>query len=242
MMTIPVFGVPVLNRGDLLTRLFLSIDYPVDQFVIVNNGRNESVSRSIDLILRKHANVEVLTHEGNAGVAASWNEIIQRFPAPLHFICSNDIQFQRGDLNRMIRAVRPQEDLILLGNCEMAFFILTEYGRSIGGLFDENFYPAYYEDCDWMRRVRILGKDQTNVPNITAIHGEDPTWGSSTIYSNKEYRQKNNITHYHNGQYYRRKWGGSPCEETFTNPFNDPNWPVDRWVIEEDRFQQLHIW
>lgn len=239
---IPVFAVPILNRGDLLTRLFQSIDYPVYRFVIINNGTNPSVDLAINRILKKHSNVDVIRPGGNIGVAASWNLVTQQYPAPYHFICSNDIQFQRGDMARMAQAAKNPEEAIIVGNFGFAYFIVTKKGMETVGTFDENFYPAYYEDCDWMRRARLLGFEHTIVQGMTAIHGEAPHWGSATIHSNKHYQQKNGITGNQNSIYFERKWGGPPAKEVFPTPFNDPDWPPAKWVLEPERFEQLHVW
>jgi hypothetical protein len=41
-MTIPVIGTAVVNNPYWVTRLYMSIDYPVDTFVVINNnGRGE---------------------------------------------------------------------------------------------------------------------------------------------------------------------------------------------------------
>ena len=42
-MTIPVIGVPVVANPFWVTRLLMSIDYPVDNFVIINNNGNFSI-------------------------------------------------------------------------------------------------------------------------------------------------------------------------------------------------------
>jgi len=46
MKAIPVLGALVYNRGDLLTRMVRSIDYPVEQLVIVLNAVDESIAES----------------------------------------------------------------------------------------------------------------------------------------------------------------------------------------------------
>jgi len=38
---IPLLGVPVLNREDLAARMVASIDYPVDELLVVVNAENK---------------------------------------------------------------------------------------------------------------------------------------------------------------------------------------------------------
>ena len=48
---IPLLGVLVLNRGDLLLRMVDSIDYPIDKLAIVQNGCEPDVVDAIDQIM-----------------------------------------------------------------------------------------------------------------------------------------------------------------------------------------------
>ena len=76
---IPVLGIPVLNRGDLLERLVLSIDIPVETLFIVNNGNDEGVWNAIQKIrLGLNPLVEsvcVYSECRNIGVATSWTKL-----------------------------------------------------------------------------------------------------------------------------------------------------------------------
>lgn len=95
------------------------------------------------------------------------------------------------------------------------------------GLFDENFFPGYFEDTDYLYRMYLAGFPS---PRENGEH-----WGH--IYSDAEYGESahalNNglVTAPMNelGYYYRRKWGGNPGSETFTNPFDVSNYPIWKW-------------
>lgn len=243
MTEIPVLGIPILNRGDLLMRCVNSIDYPVGKLVIINNGVNPTVFRAIKLLERLRPNLISLAPGYNMGVAASWNRIIHDFPAPFHFICSNDIQFKRGDLQIMMESFPTfPEPKILLGNHHFGYFMVSNQVMETVGSFDENFHPAYLEDVDWCRRLELLGYKMSGTGGLNAIHGEAPHWNSTTINSSKDYKSKNAITHEMNRKYYARKWGGGHGEETFVTPFNDPNWPLNKWEPDEERRKQHMIW
>jgi hypothetical protein len=67
------------------------------------------------------------------------------------------------------------------------------------GLFDESFYPAYWEDIDYERRVRAAGIPVLQ-SNIVVNHDN-----SSTINSDPELRRKNDRTFGANHAYYADK-------------------------------------
>jgi len=236
---IPILGIPHLHRPDILRRCLDSIDYPISRVVIVQNGRDEDMP-SLDNLPHWIQNLTVIKHP-NAGVAGSWNEIIKLFPAPYWMISNNDILFTAGALEKMAQAGDLQALLpsaydqrqpagMLYGHAA-SFFIITRHGVMNLGLFDENIFPAYLEDCDWSRRCDLSGGVRVNVPDTHARHGDDRFTGSCTIQSDPELHRKNGITHGRNFDYYRRKWGGLNGQETFSRPFNDPNWPIQHWLF-----------
>ena len=256
---IPVLGIPILNRGDLLKRLFDSIDYPVDTLHIVlnytANTPSDEVAKAVseirEAIRDDHPFVKHLVTEGgmlynsehklvsnNMGVAGSWNHIIKAHPEASYIILSgNDIQFTPGDLQKFdnfMTALTPEERNkkgITCGNHGYSCFaILPETIKNVG-LFDENIYPAYLEDCDYSWRCRLAGVHNNDVQDTHMIHGEAPNWGSSTIYSNADYRNKNGVTHGRNFEYYRKKWGGNNGQESYKHPYNDKEKEVQFWEM-----------
>ena len=69
-MSIPVLVVPVLNRYDLLEDMLNSINYPIDNILIIDNGGEFKTDR----------NIKVLNMPANLGLSASWNLAIKCFP------------------------------------------------------------------------------------------------------------------------------------------------------------------
>ena len=232
-MTVPFLGIPVLNRGDLLTRCVDSIDYPVKRLVIINNGNDESVAASIACAQRLRSNIETIRPPSNLGVAASWNYFLRHYDAPYYLICGSDIRFASGDIEKIADFVaRGPDYAIVFGNHGYSLFALTRLGRDLVGYFDENFYPAYLEDCDHFYRVKLLDGHSADVPGLAAIHGEAPHWGSSTILSDPVLHQRNAITHANNFAYYRAKWGGINGQEAYVHPFNDPSRSPRDWITD----------
>jgi GT2 family glycosyltransferase len=81
------------------------------------------------------------------------------------------------------------------------------------GEFDETFYPAYYEDSDYLYRMKLKGirqdVDDTLNPEVIRIsmtQERDPELVNESMRVNRER--------------YIDKWGNSPLLETYLTPYN----------------------
>jgi GT2 family glycosyltransferase len=234
---IPVIGIPVLNRGDLLLRCIRSIDYPYGKLVIVNNGADPGVCAVLEQLQRADRDrLLVLAPGCNLGVAASWNRIIRELPdADYWLLVGNDMMFAREDLLKIHRFVTLHASQVTCpANWGHSLFAVTNYGWRKIGSFDENFWPGYSEDQDHMYRVKLSGEPWADVPDIHATHGEAPSWGSHTVYADPELFQVFKKYQENNLMYYREKWGGAPGEEQFTHPYNDPDLDWTQWRWDRD--------
>jgi GT2 family glycosyltransferase len=186
--------VPVLNRYDLLQRMLDSVDVPVDHLLIIDNGLGTDTLEISD----KFAKVTHLRMPANLGVAGSWNLGIKSFPyAHRWFIVSNDVIFQPGSLEKLSQARRDEITLTADAPNWQAFALGDEAVTDIG-LFDEcGFYPAYFEDNDYIRRAQFVG---VNIRKLDIdLHHDN----SSTIKSG--YQSKNDKTFFANQRYYQSK-------------------------------------
>lgn len=251
---IPVLGIPILNRGDLLQRLVDSIDYPVNILHIVVNSVKEEADPGVLQVVKVLEKIppeqrpfikNVFWSYGklydtngdrisnNLGVAGSWNSILKHYGAEYYMLVGNDIQFAPGDLKKFDDYITAWPDKnkkgVICGNHGFSCFALLAETITQVGYFDENIYPAYLEDCDYKWRCILADLDNEDVPDTHMIHGEAPSWGSSTIYSNKDFREKNGYTHSINFIYYNKKWGGDNGKEKFTSPYNDNTKPISYW-------------
>jgi GT2 family glycosyltransferase len=95
------------------------------------------------------------------------------------------------------------------------------------GYFDQNFWPAYFEDADYFRRLELSGVPNLWDERILLEHNR-----SQTVRSDFLLKRLHDERTRRNEQYYIRKWGGlrgwggpdePPGQEFFTHPFNDPN-------------------
>jgi GT2 family glycosyltransferase len=186
--------VPVLNRYDLLERMLDSVDVPVDHLLIIDNGLGTDTLELSD----KFAKVTHLRMPANLGVAGSWNLGIKSFPyAHRWFIVSNDVVFRPGALEKLSQARRDEITLTADAPNWQAFALGDEAVTDLG-LFDEcGFYPAYFEDNDYMRRAEFVG---VNIRKLDIdLHHDN----SSTIKSG--YQSKNDKTFFANQRYYQSK-------------------------------------
>jgi GT2 family glycosyltransferase len=88
------------------------------------------------------------------------------------------------------------------------------------GWFDENFYPAYFEDNDMFYRMALAGQKSYLTTEYGFYHKQSAT--CETVVTK-------DMWNYCEG-YYRSKWGGYPGEEIYTHPFNNKNNKIDHWV------------
>lgn len=72
------------------------------------------------------------------------------------------------------------------------------------GMFDTNFYPAYFEDNDYHQRLKI-----TNLKAIKTNKAIYYHFGSQTKNQNPEIQELVSETYLENERYYCRKWGGN---------------------------------
>jgi len=146
---IPTLVVPTLTRHDLLARMLVSVDVPVNRLVIIDNSGTLDVAG-----LGFSGDLVVLPMPVNLGVAASWNLACRlAYRDPWVMIASDDVTFPPGALEEW--AVLSGGDKVVLSETwpHWCAFSLGMGIVSRVGLFDEGYYPAYFEDTDYERRL-----------------------------------------------------------------------------------------
>lgn len=188
-MSIPAMIVPVLNRYDLLDEMLNSINYPIDNILIIDNGNQYKSNNE---------KITVLNMPANLGLSASWNLGIKCFPHAKYWLfCSADNALGEESLKQIDEESGP--DNLLLTNDAFGCFSVGEEVIEKIGLFDEYFYPIYYEDTDFFERVSRFCPENTikRIP-IQA----KPTVGSQTINSDDNFKNKNRKTFIKNKEYF----------------------------------------
>lgn len=96
----------------------------------------------------------------------------------------------------------------------------------LAGRWDENFYPGYYEDTDWRRRLQLATRGLTLTQTDVGGEARDGH-GYDVLRAANPGRQVVNFDALKG--YYAAKWGGCPpdSDETLTMPWGDR--PLDHW-------------
>lgn len=202
--------IPVLNNYDLLQRAVSSIDYPVKELLILDNGGELDSLRVPDAVKKPR----VVSLPSNLGVASSWNLGIKLFnQCPVFFFASADVVYEPGDLEQLASAAPNKITLHQNAPHWQTFAIGWEVVSKIG-LFDEALHPIYFEDNDYIRRAEAAGIE-FQLAKMTGRHDN-----SSTINRDKFYSDKNSVTFPNNAEYYSLK--------VQNNDLSEGKWDINR--------------
>lgn len=200
---IPIVGIPVLQNHERLQRVLDSIDYPIDKLIILD----QSGKKNWKPIQPDSVNELIVWNFPYAmGVATSWNIIIKATPFASHWIFLNDdIIFPAGSLAKLAEQAQANTDKIVIP--VVARFSAFSIGEGVIeklGLFDEQFFPMYYEDTDYLHRcwhhgVQILEID-------CPVHHETSSTINKDGYADKNSQTFPRLHNYHmsklqNGRY-----------------------------------------
>lgn len=207
---IPLMVVPTLTRHDLLAQMLATVDFPVGHMVVVDNSGRGIVGGS-----GPWERFTVLPMPVNLGVAASWNLAIKfGFRHDYVLICSDDMLWPEGALARF--AELSAEDRLVVSSSWPHFQAFSVGAQVVSkvGLFDEGFYPAYFEDMDFLRRCEAAGIDKVDGPET--LHRN-----SSTLKSRDEFKRANDRSWQANRDLFE---SGAP------GGFNPFRWRANAWM------------
>lgn len=232
--TIPVIGVPIVNGVQWLKRLVDSVDYPVENFFIVNNnGRNEITEEINEICNTQHPFIRkfhVSHMPSNFGCGGGWNLIIKSYMMePYWILASHDIQFSPGMLKSMHEeAIGTDHGMIYAkrsdwGGGSYDVFLIKDWVVQKCGLFDENLYPAYAEDIDY--HIRLINENISyRYLDLEYLHGEKDysTSGSQTWRVDTTLKDKIDQGRILNEtRYMTKKWGNDyQSLNAYSKPFN----------------------
>ena len=193
---IPALIVPLLTGPNLLYRMLATIDYPVGDLIVIDNGAGVELDRLGDngCIGRWH----VISLPANLGVAGSWNLGIKSAPiAPWWLIANYDLEWPASALERLAAASGPERVTLSAGLPPWCAFTIGEDVVEQVGLFDEALHPAYFEDRDYEDRCRNAGVE-VRATDVNVTHAN-----SSTLQGG--YQEANARTYGANLAYYQAK-------------------------------------
>jgi len=181
---VPVLGFAVLSRFDLADRLLESIDYPIEHLVIVDNSGKKSWLPEIPAWVQ---NSWVIRVPYGLGANGAWNLIIKSTPYADYWVLPNDDSyFEAGALAKIAAEVDLDAFNFVDVNPAWSCVVPTATAVMKAGLWDEVFYPIYYDDDDYERRLKHF---EVPFHKINArVHHDN----SSTLRSG--YSEQNNRT------------------------------------------------
>ena len=205
---IPVLGFCTLKRFDLAERLLASIDYPVENLVIIDNSGTQSWTPSKPDLVKKMWVIQV---PFGLGLVGAWNLIVKSTPyAPYWVLVNDDAHFAPGSLETIAKEVDTQALNFLDIVPQWSAVVFGEGMVEKVGLYDERFYPLYFDDNDLERRV-----DQAGVPKKTIqakVHHDN----SSTLKAG--FAEKNAVSYARN-------------QKLFDQKSNEENYSQGEWSL-----------
>lgn len=207
-------GIPTLNRWDLLQknietyRLFSQITE--SPLIIFDNGKQGVPAKKGHILLAS---------DNNLGVSGSWNNMLLvafkdfNEKATHMLMLNDDVDFTIEQLLRIYDMLHfePEYDFYV-SQQNWCAYILPRKTFELVGEFDSNFYPAYFEDNDYYRRMSLLSLSyhQTSLLNPMVYRNSMTIQKDPSV--NKDFMKNKN--------YYVEKWGGEPHHEKYQTPFN----------------------
>jgi GT2 family glycosyltransferase len=209
-------GIPTLQCYDLLLLLIESAQAGTEspsEYVIVDNGGG-----LLDSGAPLPSNARVIVPGRNLGVAASWNLLLDDAGDEPIVISNDDVKLGRRTFEEMRYGLTTN---LMVCSGWALFAQAPEITRQVG-YYDENFWPAYYEDSDYEVRLARAGIER--VWPVTEPVDHAGCWTTTTRLGNPEWLWRG----VQNCQgYFMRKWGALPGGVLYDEPFNGkypPGW------------------
>ena len=190
MAAVPMISISMnVDKHNYTTRLIRSIDYPVEHlFIQIGNSEYDIVKTIVDRIESDGVNkyiskVSISTLDFNPGAAKGFNFGLRHLSQSNHswiLIVNSDIAFYPGTLKRITKNVNfelhndTKFGIGFTNLCcggEWSAVAFTHRLVNEVGYFDENFYPAYYEDDDYAMRVHYSTFQAKRFEDTHLIHG-----------------------------------------------------------------------
>jgi len=202
-------GIPTINRADLLNEALVKYAkcWPTMKVFILDNGNQKIVTQS--------PNQKVFTSNINMGVAASWNFLAEKAFSEGYFrilMLNDDIELDRDEKEIRAKLDKYPDHTLVVQDGTWCSFMLPKVVYDLVGPFDEDFYPAYFEDNDYAYRVKL--NSHTEMETHTILN--------PTLYRNSMTIKKDptlNKKFQDNEKRFIAKWGGKPSKETFKKPY-----------------------
>jgi GT2 family glycosyltransferase len=210
---------PCLRRYDLLQKLFESAERGTrrpDNYVVVDNG-GQLYAKMASGEIKLPLNTMVINPGKQISVAGAWNLILRECEDWV-IISNDDVEFYDTTVASLVSVAETEEaEFVYPSHDKGSMFCVFLIKHSIldtVGEFDEQFFPAYFEDNDFHRRMRIAGTKEAWALNAGYTHIK-----SATVKSfNRDELELHHQNFRLNEKRYADKWGGVPGKETLEKP------------------------
>jgi GT2 family glycosyltransferase len=215
--------------------------------VIDNTGNAESLPYLQDIHYPRQQ-VHSMPMGENLGTSGAWNWAMEHYRyEPFVIFANDDIEVDTFAIERLVNAAQSSSSALLFGNVTSGvtfnFCLLKTAAYERIGPFDQTFRPIYFEDDDYVHRLKLVGYTVEEVSTVTYQHV-----GTAHLKDIPDSEvQKHHIRFRWNDAYYTKKWGRlpgatrTPGYEAYTTPFNSgvdsAQWHKQRakdgWVLPD---------
>lgn len=230
MTSIPCVVIPVMNAPYLIQKLVNSIDFRVENVLFIHNHDAKQPNAEVSRVIRSASNqfvgnFSVHSFNVNAGVAASWNYGAMYQKCPYWFYVNSDVSFNGGTLSRVAEIMNSGSDKCVVRTFGIGWsaFALTAAAFQKIGPFDENIWPAYSEDCDYVKRIQQQSCElQSFGKKEWFYHYGSASWRTSRRNSPYLKQITRSGSFFNNFDYMDKKWKcntGGNCSDCYSGYF-----------------------
>ena len=204
-----VVAIPTINRADLLNEALAKYfeDFKNTHIAICDNGNQDIITRE--------ENFMIYRPQENLGVAKSWNMLMDysdKIGATHVLILNDDIYLGKNETDLALLIKNNLDADFINSFHNWCSYILRVDIWKKAGMFDEEFFPAYFEDNSFDYKMTLVGAKKTWTSFLDPIVYRN----SMTIAKDPTLNQK----FMQNKQMYIQMWGGLPTEEKYLTKFN----------------------
>lgn len=259
---IPVYGIPVAgDPHNYLLRQLYSMDVPIKHLLVVYGNNDPILQSEINHLLDLVLHVDIIHCPDMLGCAEAWNLILKTYyeTEPWFMISATDVAWPPGMLRRLANNVWDDvEDMGLdfatisytNGPVMSGYWHTRVYTKAVlerAGLYDENIFPAYHEDIEFMTRLHHLDPPivAKNYYDVMAVHGQSTAEGyrsGTTFIQDGNFKSRVNRAWGIAKAYLAKKWrcsytsglfSGTDGKCGFNTPFDIPGAPIGFWRFHE---------
>lgn len=226
---IPVLAVFFRTGWSFLDRYINSIDFPVEQLVIIQDGNEEDITAHLDKYGHRRSSpflsIRHIVNVHHTGCSGAWNTLYRLYPHhPFWLFAAFDISYPPGELRKFYHLLLKQSENPTVGmiSTKVNFYFankkirdtfglmqwaVTRAGLLNVGLYDENIFPAYFEDDDIVYRHFLAGMSVFAVDAVVN-HGlptDNGYIGGTTRVASNDYSSQ--LAKGGSIKYYKLKWG-----------------------------------